>query len=89
MKKIILVAIILLNLNTKTIANEILGFPIIIDGDTIKILNNKIYSNGVRVLNITSTGNTYVSIRKNILKIIKTINWKKGFFRRDIGWRVI
>ena len=54
-----------------------------------KILNNKIYSNGGRVLNITSTGNTYVSIRKNILKIIKTINWKKGFFRRDIGWRVI
>ena len=47
MKKIILVAIILLNLNTKTIANEILGFPIITDGDTIKILNNKIRLHGI------------------------------------------
>ena len=47
MKKIILVAVILLNLNTKIIANEILGFPIIIDGDTIKILNNKIRLHGI------------------------------------------
>ena len=54
-----------------------------------KFLNNRIYSNGGRVLNITSAGNTYISIRKNILKIIKNLNWKKGFFRKDIGWRVI
>ena len=54
-----------------------------------KFLNNKIFSNGGRVLNITSTGKSYDKIRENIFRIIKMINWKNGFFRRDIGWRVI
>jgi len=54
-----------------------------------KFINNKLVSNGGRVLNITSTGTTYKKIRKNIFKIIKKINWKNGFFRKDIGWRVI
>ena len=51
--------------------------------------NNKIISNGGRVLNITSLGNNYSKIRKNIHKTIKKINWKYGFFRKDIGRRVI
>ena len=54
-----------------------------------KIINNKLVSNGGRVLNITSNGNTFKKIRKNILDIIKAINWKDGFYRKDIGWRVI
>ena len=54
-----------------------------------KIINNRLVSNGGRVLNITSTGSMYKKIRTNILKIIKTINWKHGFCRKDIGWRVI
>tara|TARA_B100000401_G_C52375669_1_gene517110 strand:- start:209 stop:613 length:405 start_codon:yes stop_codon:yes gene_type:complete len=54
-----------------------------------KLLNNKLVSNGGRVLNITSTGKMYKEIRKNIFKIIKMINWKYGFYRKDIGWRVI
>jgi phosphoribosylamine--glycine ligase len=54
-----------------------------------KLINNNLASSGGRVLNITSTGKTYKIIRKNILKKIKKINWKGGFFRKDIGWRVI
>ncbi len=54
-----------------------------------KIKNNQFFSNGGRVLNITSLGSSFSKIRKNIFKIIKTINWKNGFFRKDIGWRVI
>ncbi len=54
-----------------------------------KLLNNNFYSNGGRVLNITATGKVFKNLRKNIIKIIKKINWKFGFFRRDIGWRVI
>ena len=54
-----------------------------------KFVDNKIVSNGGRVLNITSTGKIFKKIRKNIFKIIKIINWKEGFFRKDIGWRVI
>jgi phosphoribosylamine--glycine ligase len=44
---------------------------------------------GGRVLNITVVGKSFNKIRKNIFKIIKKINWKNGFFRKDIGWRVI
>ena len=47
MKKIIFVVIILLNLNEKIIASEIYGIPVITDGDTIKILNNKIRLYGI------------------------------------------
>ncbi len=54
-----------------------------------KFINNKIFSNGGRVLNVSSTGNNFKKIRKNILSIMKKINWKYGFFRKDIGWRVI
>ncbi len=54
-----------------------------------KIKNNKILSNGGRVLNITSLGRNFSSIRKNIIRIIRRINWKAGFYRKDIGWKVI
>ena len=51
--------------------------------------NNSLVSNGGRVLNVVVLGNTFLNIRKKIHKVIKQINWKHGFFRRDIGWRVI
>ena len=54
-----------------------------------KLVRNEFLSNGGRVLNITSTGVSFKTIRKKIFKIIKKINWKDGFFRKDIGWRVI
>ena len=54
-----------------------------------KIVNDQLVSNGGRVLNITSTGTVFKFIRSNIFKIIKKISWKNGFFRRDIGWKVI
>ncbi len=51
--------------------------------------NNKIYSNGGRVLNITSTSKNFIEARKKSLKNINKINWLDGFCRKDIGWRVI
>ena len=54
-----------------------------------KLENDQLKSNGGRVLNITSVGTDFLNIRKKIIKIIKNINWKGGFFRRDIGWKVI
>jgi len=54
-----------------------------------KIKEGLLFSNGGRVLNVVVLGNTFSKIRNHIFKIIKTINWKFGFFRRDIGWRVI
>ena len=54
-----------------------------------KLFQNKIYSIGGRVLNITSIGNNLAKARKDIIKNLKKINWKSGFFRKDIGWRII
>ncbi len=54
-----------------------------------KLINNEYYSIGGRVLNVTATGNVFKIIRKNILNILRKINWKYGFFRKDIGWKVI
>jgi endonuclease YncB( thermonuclease family) len=47
MKKIIFAMIIASNLNTEVIADEIFGVPVVTDGDTIKILNNKIRLHGI------------------------------------------
>ena len=54
-----------------------------------KFFDKKLLSNGGRVLNVTSIGHNFQKIRKNIINILKKINWKKGFFRKDIGWKVI
>ncbi|MAV76803.1 MAG: phosphoribosylamine--glycine ligase [Candidatus Marinimicrobia bacterium] len=49
----------------------------------------KVFSNGGRVLNITSCNYDLNLARRNCLENLKKINWNKGFFRKDIGWRVI
>ena len=54
-----------------------------------KILNSKIFSFGGRVLNFTTLGNNYLKIRKRIIYLIKKLNWKYGYFRKDIGWKII
>jgi len=47
MKKLFFFLIILLNLNTKIIASEIYGLPVVTDGDTIKISDKKIRLHGI------------------------------------------
>jgi len=51
--------------------------------------NNKIYSIGGRVLNITSASNNLIDARKKALKTLNKINWLDGFYRKDIGWKAI
>ena len=54
-----------------------------------EIQNNKIYAVGGRVLNFISLSNTYSEAKKNIHENLKKLNWEKGFFRKDIGYKVI
>ena len=54
-----------------------------------KLIMNKLKSNGGRILNITSIGNSFFKIRKKIILIIKKLNFKNSFYRKDIGWKVI
>ncbi len=51
--------------------------------------NNRIFSNGGRVLNITASSKKLSEARIKSLSNINKINWLDGFFRKDIGWRAI
>ena len=51
--------------------------------------NNKIFSNGGRVLNITSLGKNLSEARNKSLENIKKIKWDDGFYREDIAWKAI
>ena len=50
---------------------------------------NKICAVGGRVLNFISLSNSYSKAKKNIHENLEKLNWKKGFFRKDIGYKVI
>ena len=50
-----------------------------------KLVKNKFYSNGGRVLCITARSTTLENARRIVYKTIKAINWKNGFYRKDIG----
>ena len=54
-----------------------------------KSINNKIYSNGGRVLNVVIKSNKFKTARDKALKILKNINWLNGFYRKDIAYKVI
>ena len=54
-----------------------------------KIINNKIYSIGGRVLNFVCLSDSFEESRKKVLKTIKKLNWNNGFCRNDIGHKVI
>ncbi len=51
--------------------------------------DNKIYAVGGRVLNFISLSDTYIEAKNNIHKNLEKLNWEKGFFRKDIGYKVI
>ncbi len=77
------------NLPIKNLNNIFLKKKDIIYHAGTKIINNQVVSNGGRVLNITSLGKSFLKIRKRIILIIKNINWGNGFYRKDIGYKVI
>ena len=54
-----------------------------------KKLNEKIYSNGGRVLNFVIRSKNFRENRNKIIGLINQINWIDGFYRKDIGYKVI
>ena len=51
--------------------------------------NNSVYATGGRVLNFVSTSNDFSEARINIFENINKLNWSNGYYRRDIGYKVI
>ena len=50
---------------------------------------SKIYSCGGRVLNFVRLSNEFKDCRKNSISLIDKLNWSNGFYRKDIGYKVI
>ena len=51
--------------------------------------NKKIFSNGGRVLNFVIKSKDFKSCRNQAINLIEKIDWKEGFYRKDIGFKVI
>ena len=54
-----------------------------------KISDDKILASGGRVLNFVSVSDNYLECRNEAIKLIEKLNWENGFYRSDIGFKVI
>ena len=54
-----------------------------------RIEENNFFSNGGRVLNFVSLSNNFKDARDSNIAMIEKINWSEGFYRKDIGYKVI
>ena len=54
-----------------------------------KILDGAVHAIGGRVLNFVSISDNYLDSRNKAIDQIKKLNWKNGFYRSDIGYKVI
>ena len=54
-----------------------------------KIVDEKVVSNGGRVLNFVVKSNSFKESREIIINQIRKLNWEDGFYRKDIGFKVI
>ena len=51
--------------------------------------DKKIFATGGRVLNFVSISNDFVNAKKNVYNNLDILNWSDGFYRKDIGFKVI
>ena len=69
------------------LAGQMPGVQIFHAGTTAR--DDKILSNGGRVLNITATGDTITQAVSRAYSAVDRIDWPGGFCRRDIAWRAL
>ena len=51
--------------------------------------DKKIYATGGRMLNFISISDNFLQAREEVHQCIKELDWNGGFYRRDIGFKVI
>ena len=54
-----------------------------------KKIQDKVLAISGRVINFVNTSHSYSSSRKDIINFINKLNWSSGFFRSDIGSKII
>ena len=52
-------------------------------------INDEVFSNGGRVLNFVCLSKDFLEARKKIFNLIDQLSWDDGFYRKDIGYKVI
>ena len=77
------------NLEIKGLDEIILGKNEFIFHAGTKKNNLKVFSNGGRVLNFVVLSEEFKESRDKAIKLINRLNWSNGFFRKDIGFKVI
>ena len=77
------------NLEIKNLSNYKSKNDQIIFHAGTKIKNDKVFSNGGRVLNFVTISENFKTAREQTINLIKKLNWKNGFYRKDVGHRVI
>jgi phosphoribosylamine--glycine ligase len=53
------------------------------------LIDEKIYATGGRVLSFVCLSESFSLARSQIIDSIKSLNWNGGFYRKDIGYKVI
>jgi phosphoribosylamine---glycine ligase len=53
------------------------------------IVEKKIYAIGGRVLNFVCLSESFLEARTKVIDSINSLNWNNGFYRKDIGYKVI
>ena len=51
--------------------------------------NNKVYAVGGRVLNFVTLSDEFNTARQRTYRNLNDLNWHDGFYRKDIGYKVI
>ena len=77
------------NIEIKNIENiDLNNDDFLFHAGTIK-KDKKIYAVGGRVLNFVTISNSFVDSKKNIIRNLNKLDWSDGFYRKDIGYKVI
>ena len=72
--------------NLKQIVND--SYTFIYHAGT-KFIDNKFYAYGGRVLNFVSISDNLKKSRETVISNIENLGWENGFYRKDIGFRII
>ena len=54
-----------------------------------ELIDNKVYAIGGRVLNFVNISEDLKKSRELVINEIENLGWKNGFYRKDIGFRII
>ena len=51
--------------------------------------DKKIYAVGGRVLNFVGLSENFADAKKHVMNNLKKLDWSEGFYRKDIGHKVL